>query len=151
MVLVNLPRFTIGFPNSYQWHDCAGRNQNKCEHSDNERSFMGTWTTDEVNTAVEKGYKVLRTYEVWHFDKTTDDLFKGYIRRFMKIKLESSKYDFETKEEETNLKIKIKKSLNIDIEKFKFNDGLRSISKLIALIASGINLVKGPIRHKLNT
>ena len=24
MVLVNLPRFTIGFPNSYQWHDCAG-------------------------------------------------------------------------------------------------------------------------------
>ena len=24
MVLVNLPRFTIGFPNSYQWHDCVG-------------------------------------------------------------------------------------------------------------------------------
>ena len=78
------------------------RNQNKCEHSDNERSFIGTWTTDEVSTAIEKGYKVLRTYEVWHFDKTTDDLFKGYIRRFMKIKLESSKYDFKTKEEETN-------------------------------------------------
>ena len=45
------------------------RNQNKCEHSDNERSFIGTWTTDEVSTATEKGYKVLRTYEVWHFDK----------------------------------------------------------------------------------
>ena len=27
MVLVNLPRFTIGFPNSYQWHDCAGRSK----------------------------------------------------------------------------------------------------------------------------
>ena len=39
------------------------RNQNKCEHSDNERSFIGTWTTDEVNKALEKGYKVLRTYE----------------------------------------------------------------------------------------
>ena len=24
MVLVNLPRFTVGFPNSYQWHDRAG-------------------------------------------------------------------------------------------------------------------------------
>ena len=48
----------------------------------------------------------------------------------MKIKLESSKYDFETKEEETNFKIKIKKSLNIDIEKFEFIAGLRSISKL---------------------
>ena len=75
------------------------RNQNKCNHSDNERSFIGTWTTDEVNEAIKKGYKVLETYEVWNFDKTSDDLFKGYIRRFMKIKLESSKYDFKTKEE----------------------------------------------------
>ena len=79
---------------------------------------------------LEKGYKVLRTYEVWHFDNSTDDLFKGYIRRFMKIKLESSKYDFKTKEEETNFKLKIKKSLEIDIKKFEFNAGLRSISKL---------------------
>ena len=106
------------------------RNQNKCDHSDNERSFIGTWTTDEVNEAIKKGYKVLETYEVWNFDKTSDDLFKGYIRRFMKIKLESSKYDFKTKEEETNFKLKIKESLDIDIEKFEFNAGLRSISKL---------------------
>ena len=53
-----------------------------------------------------------------------------YIRRFMKIKLESSKYDFKTKEEEANFKLKIKKSLDIDVEKFEFNAGLRSISKL---------------------
>ena len=45
------------------------RNQNKCEHSDNERLFIGTWTTDEVSTAIEKSYKVIRTYKVWHFDK----------------------------------------------------------------------------------
>ena len=42
--------------------------------------------------------------------------------------IESSKYDFKTKE--TNFKLKIKKSLDIDIEKFEFNPGLRSISKL---------------------
>ena len=106
------------------------RNQNKCEHTDNERSFIGTWTTDEINKALKKGYKVIRTYEVWHVDKSTDDLFKGYIRRFMKIKLESSKYDFKTKEEEADFKLKIKKSLDIDVEKFEFNAGLRSISKL---------------------
>ena len=110
---------------------CAGiRNQNKCRHSDNKRSFIGTWTTDGINKALEKGYKVIRTYEVWHFDNSTDDLFKGYIRRFMKIKLESSKYDFKTKEEEVNFKIKVKKSLDIDVQKFEFNAGLRSISKL---------------------
>ena len=106
------------------------RNQNKCEHNDTERSFTGSWTTDEVNKAIEKGYKVLKTYEVWHFDKTTDSLFKGYIRRFMKIKLESSKYDFKTNEEETNFKARIKDSLDIDVEKFEFNAGKRSLAKL---------------------
>ena len=48
----------------------------------------------------------------------------------MKIKLEYSKYDFKTKEEETNFRLKINESLDIDIEKFEFNAGLRSISKL---------------------
>ena len=106
------------------------RNQNECKHTDNERSFIGTWTTDEVNPVIKKGYKLLKTYEVWHFDKSTNGLFKGYIRRFMKIKLESGKYDFKTKDEQIKFKLKIKKSLDIDIEKFEFNAGLRSISKL---------------------
>ena len=106
------------------------RNQNKCKHTDTQRSFIGTWTTDEVNKALEKGYKILRIYEVWHFAKSTDTLFKGYIRRFMKIKLESSSYNFKTKEEEDNFKARIKDSLDIDVEKFEFNAGLRSIAKL---------------------
>ena len=110
---------------------CAeARNQNECKHTDTDRAFIGIWITDEVNKAIDKGYKVLRTYEVWHFDKSTDALFKGYIRRFMKIKLESSNYDFKTKEEEPNFKARIKDSLDIDIEKFEFNAGLRSIAKL---------------------
>ena len=106
------------------------RNQNECKHTDAERSFIGTWTTGEISKAINKGYKVLRTYEVWHFDKSTDALFKGYIRRFMKIKLESSNYDFKTKEEEANFKARIKDSLDIDIEKFEFNAGLRSLGKI---------------------
>ena len=48
----------------------------------------------------------------------------------MKIKLESSKYDFKRKDEEIKFKFKIKKSLDIDIKKFKFNAGLKNISKL---------------------
>ena len=106
------------------------RNQSKCKHTESQRSFIGTFTTDEVSKAVDKGYKVIEVYEVWHFDKTSDDLFKGYIRRFMKIKLESSKYDFKTKEEEASFKAKIRDSLDINVEKFEFNAGLRSISKL---------------------
>ena len=48
----------------------------------------------------------------------------------MKIKLESSKYDFKTKDEEVSFKAKIKDSLDIDIEKFEFNVGMRSLSKM---------------------
>ena len=48
----------------------------------------------------------------------------------MKIKLESSSYNFKTKEEEDSFKARIKDSLDIDIEKFEFNAGLRSIAKL---------------------
>ena len=48
----------------------------------------------------------------------------------MKIKLECSKYDFKTKEEEANFKLETKKSLDIDIKEFKFNPGLRSTAKL---------------------
>ena len=106
------------------------RNQGKCEHDDKERSFTGTWTTDEVNKAISKGYKIINVYEVWHFNRTSEDLFKGYIQRFMKIKYESSKYVFKTKGEEEILKRKIKNSLDIDIDKFEFNAGSRSISKL---------------------
>ena len=106
------------------------RSQNKCQHNDTERSFIGTWITDEVNKALSKGYKILNVYEIWHFDKASEDLFKGYIRRFMKIKLESSKYVFKTKDEEDTFKNKIKKSLDIDITKFEYNAGLRSITKL---------------------
>ena len=105
------------------------KNQNNRYHDNNKRSFIGTWTTDEVNKAISKGYKILRVFEVWHFDKTSDD-FKGYIQRFMKIKLESSNYEFKTKDEEDIFKSKIKSSLDIDIDKFKYNSGLRSINKL---------------------
>ena len=105
-------------------------NQGVCKHTEEQRSIIGTWTTDEVSKALEKDYKILRTYEVWHFKKSTDSLFKGYIRRFMKIKLESSCYNFKSKDEEEAFKVRIKDRLDIDVNKFEFNAGLRSIAKL---------------------
>jgi hypothetical protein len=32
--------------------------QGSCTHSDEERQLTGTWTTEELNMAIEKGYKV---------------------------------------------------------------------------------------------
>ena len=106
------------------------QNQSICEHIENERVFIGTWTTTEVANAIEKGYRILKIYEVWNFKERSDGLFKTYIRRFMAMKLQSSKYDFVSKEEEASLKQHIKDSLNIDVGKFEYNPGLRSLSKI---------------------
>ena len=50
---------------------CSENQQQKpCQHNDEERSFTGTWVTDELKKALEKGYVVQRIYKVWHFDET---------------------------------------------------------------------------------
>ena len=38
--------------------------QTSCQHNDEERSLTGTWVTDELKKALEKGYAVQRIYEV---------------------------------------------------------------------------------------
>jgi hypothetical protein len=60
------------------------------QHNDEERSLTGTWVTDELKKALEKGYVVQRIYEVWHFDETeqydpktkTGGLFTDYVNTF---------------------------------------------------------------------
>ena len=48
----------------------------------------------------------------------------------MKVELKSSKYDFKNEKAEKEFKEKVKDCLDIDIEKFEFNAGLRSVNKL---------------------
>jgi hypothetical protein len=74
--------------------------QEICDHSDNDRSFTGTWTTVEVMEAINQGYKVLEIYEVLHYDETEQNdpitksggLFTSYINKFLKMKTEASGY-----------------------------------------------------------
>ena len=110
---------------------CAkNKQQEKCQHNSYERAFIGTWATDEVNIAIEKGYKIIKTYEVWHFEKSSDDLFRGYIKKFMKLKLESTKYNFKNDKEEIMFRNKVKKNLDIDLGELRANSGLRAIAKI---------------------
>lgn len=34
--------------------------QTKCEHSNSERTVVGTWVSEEIKLAVSKGYKILK-------------------------------------------------------------------------------------------
>ena len=52
---------------------CGMDESEECRHSEEKRSFWGTFTTIEVMKAVEKSYKVLQIQEVWHFPETSSD------------------------------------------------------------------------------
>ena len=113
---------------------CAvSKNQNKCTHSDDERSFIGTWCTNELNVAIQKGYKIQKIYEVWNFKKRSNNLFKEYVRKFMKIKMESSELKigegctYKSVDEYRSI---VKSKLGIELGEIKFNPGMRSIAKL---------------------
>ena len=60
-----------------------------CPHADSERAFIGTWTTIEIEEALNQGYDVLKVHEIWHFPQMSTQLFKQYINTFLKLKLEA--------------------------------------------------------------
>lgn len=79
-------------------------------------------------------YRVTEFYRAWHYEEWDDEIFKEYVRRFMKIKVESSGFppDVQTIEEKLAFAAEYKNKLgvDIDIDKVSFNPGLRHISKL---------------------
>ncbi|KAL4131304.1 hypothetical protein QTP88_008637 [Uroleucon formosanum] len=114
------------FPLCYK---CAVDQKPSCNHSKNERQFTGTWTTDEVNKTLEKGYIITKIYEVWHFEEKSTGLFKDYVDNFMKIKLESSKHNNSSDKEYIK---SIFDKMGILLDKYKIcdNPGRRAVAKL---------------------
>jgi len=78
-----------------------------------------------MEKAREKGYKIVRIYDVWDFEQSSTDLWKGYIRKFLKITLETSK--FLCNEEEYRAK---PRKFGIELGELKENTGLRFIAKI---------------------
>ncbi|XP_063435835.1 uncharacterized protein LOC134716758 [Mytilus trossulus] len=116
--------------------------QGKCTHTEQERSITGTYATPEVMVAKEKGYRVLKLYEVWHFpddtqyDKNTNSggLFTDYVQLFLKIKQEASGFPPHCQTEEDKREYirlyKEKEGIDLDYDSIKVNPGLRSLAKL---------------------
>lgn len=70
----------------------------QCTHGEEQKALKGTRTTDEVQKALEKGYKTMKIYETQNFEKKSNALFQEYIKWFLKIKLVTSpwKNDYQT-------------------------------------------------------
>ena len=81
------------------WHERS----NLCKHTDQERQMTGTWCTEELKTAVERGYEILKIHEAWHWgeNQRKRGLFAPYVNKFLKAKQEASGWpsDVETDEQ----------------------------------------------------
>ena len=104
-------------------------------HRSRERAIRGTWCHIEVMKAIEKGYVVLNLHEVWHWEETTDELFKEYVNTFLKIKQEASGYPKDCVTDEQKQRYidayYEREGIRLDPDKIIHNAGLRFLAKLM--------------------
>lgn len=89
-----------------------------CRHEGHERMLTGTWCTPEIVKALQKGYRMVRIHEVWHFQNRAKGLFKDYVNQWLKVKQESTGYpawaDTDEKKQSTDTITRcIKESISI--------------------------------------
>ena len=51
---------------------CDLQAKTRCQHSEEERSFVGSFVSVELNKALSLGYKVTEVFEVWHYEETRE-------------------------------------------------------------------------------
>lgn len=139
---------------------CEEQKNQLCNHNDEERQFVGTWSIIEVLKALEKGYIIIEIYIVQHYPNTSDKLFKGYIEKFLKIKQESSGWPSNCMSEDNKEKYIndyfTNEGIQLDYTKIERNPGMRNISKLMlnslwGKFAQRSNLTKTEIIHDYET
>ncbi|XP_023312382.1 uncharacterized protein LOC111692561 [Anoplophora glabripennis] len=114
----------------------------ECRHSDVERALTGTWATDEVLKALEKGYRLLKIHEIWTYDVQQYDkatkiggLFTDMMNKFISVKQQASGWPAHcTTDEEKERYIEQfleREDVRLEFAEILENPGLRSLAKLI--------------------
>ncbi|CAC5412925.1 unnamed protein product [Mytilus coruscus] len=102
-----------------------------CCHDVDSRTLTVTWVSDEINKAIQKGYKIEEIYEVWHFENVSqyDPLIRqgGAFTEYKYIE------DYYTKE-----------GIRLDARNINWNPGLRQLAKLM------LNSFWGKFGQRLN-
>jgi hypothetical protein len=113
-----------------------------CTCSDNERVIYGTWTTDELCVALDRGYKIKQIYEVYNWTQSMQynretgqkGLFTDYVNCFLQIKMQASGYplDVITDEQKDEYIQETYERYGFLMDKtlIKVNKGLRSVAKI---------------------
>ncbi|KAF7627112.1 hypothetical protein Mgra_00009622 [Meloidogyne graminicola] len=106
-----------------------------CPHNDEERGWVSTCTSIELEEALQVGYRVSRFYRALHYDQWDDQLFKNYVAEFMAMKIHASGYPegIIGKENEDKFMKECKERFGIEVQREKMipDKAMRYISKLM--------------------
>ena len=59
-----------------------------CPHTDEQRGFVSTTCSVELELALEQGYRVTKIYSIYHWEKWSDTLLRPYVQDMMRLKIE---------------------------------------------------------------
>ena len=97
----------------------------------------------EVHEAVKNGYIILKVYEVWHWPakseydpiSKTGGIFTDYVNLFLRYKQQASNFpDWVKTEDDKDKYVQLfydKEGIQLDKTKIKYNNGVRSVNKLL--------------------
>ncbi|EFO83130.1 hypothetical protein CRE_12953 [Caenorhabditis remanei] len=120
-------------------------NGKRCTHNEEKQRYLtGSWVTEELNLAIEMGYKVKRIHEVWHWDDSKwfkGGFFESFLAPLLKLKHEASGWprpDMSDEEKQKHIDAIFENDgVRICAENVKNNPALRQLAKLFLNSAWG--------------
>lgn len=106
-----------------------------CSHNTQERTLQGTWYTEDLQKAVEKGYQISKIHEVRHWpeNQRKTGLFAPYVNKFLKAKQESAGLPSvcETLEQQEACIAEYEAKEGIRLENIANNPGRKAVAKVM--------------------
>ncbi|KAF7627182.1 DNA_pol_B_2 domain-containing protein [Meloidogyne graminicola] len=79
-----------GIPYRYKQEYSQDVGHTLCSHNEQERGYVATICTVELELALKKGYRATWIYSVYHWEKWTDELLRPYVQDMMRLKIQAS-------------------------------------------------------------
>ena len=127
---------------------CAENEDTCCTHSVQQRALVGTWTSVELQKAVQTGYRVLEVYQLWHWHQWSTGVYSEYIDKYLKMKQEASGYPdwVQCSEDEDQFKQKYFQAEGITLDHVQLNPGKRAFAKTMLNCLWGKNAQNNVLR-----
>lgn len=118
------------------------QNQHTCTHSVKQRAFKGTYVSTELQIALQKGYKVLKVYDVLHFPKKAQynketkegGIWTPFVNYFLRLKQQASGFPAGCKTQEDKQEYiksyREREGIQLNESEIEYNETRRTVSKL---------------------